>query len=56
MIRNRIGACPFTENEFSNFMLETDVVPSAPDGPVILNLAQTEALAKAFFDAVRSDD
>ena len=52
IVQHRIGPCNFTEGEFNNFMLESNVTPGSPEAPVTLSQTEKMALAQAYLDGV----
>ena len=54
VVQHRIGPCPFTEGEFNNFMLESNIKTGSPEAPVKLTQNEKMALAQAYLDGVSS--
>ena len=52
IVKHRLGPCAFTEGEFNNFMLESDVASPSTETHHTLGSTERRALAQSYLDAV----
>ena len=51
-MQHRIGPCTFTEGEFNNFMLESNIATGSPEVPITASQDERRALAQAYLEGV----
>lgn len=52
IVQHRIGPCQFTQGEFNNFMLESNIASGSPEALVTLSGDEKTALVQAYLEGV----
>ena len=54
IVQHHVGPCTFTEGQFNNFMLESNIATGSPESSVDLTQHDRRALVQSYFDGVSS--
>jgi hypothetical protein len=52
IVQHHIGPCTFTEGQFNNFMLESNIATGSPESSVDLTQHDRRALVQSYLDGV----